>query len=242
MENIKQKKSLTKAKTITIIVSSSVLAVVLALILTFSFVNNAYLSKFAEFKYAEITVAENTDVIGVYNIEADAARCQQLQKALKNTKFSVMQGLLEGKNSGNATFSYFTADENNDGEDETYKTVVKKDELDSITASGDEFLLVLYFDSAKTLTVTETKKHYQYASTTETVKKGTKTEIKYDTVKMLVKTTNGEIEKITLYAYVFKDMALTDVEGAEYRYVAPISVNANGTKLYEALEDLVVLE
>lgn len=143
-----------------------------------------------------------------------------LDKGIKNTSFSVMQGILEGRASG--AYKYKT--QVKEGEKEKERVVLKSNEIASVNSTENTYKLTFIFDKERTVKIE-------------------KDEIKFDRAIVLVADAENEIKTLEVVFYLDKRVGNEAVGNEEldsaYYSVSPAVVNARATSLYDAIADVI---
>lgn len=151
--------------------------------------------------------------------ELDADLSAKLNNGLDETRFSIMQGILEGKVSGKFTFKTEAEEE---GGEET-RVEYSDADIEAVAATATAYKLEFVFDEVKTVEVEGE-------------------EVKFDRAIVLVSDSANEIGslEIVFYQYAMVGNEAEDEEtSSEYYKVSPVVVNANTTSLYAALAEIV---
>ena len=134
-------------------------------------------------------------------------------EGLESVNFSVMQGILEGKVSGEMKFK----------EENDERIEYSDKEIEGVSASASAYKLEFVFANVKTVKIDGE-------------------EIKYDRAIVLVGDANNEIGTLEIVFYEF-DMLGNEVDeeagSTEYYKTYPVTVNAKTTKLFNAIAEII---
>ncbi len=226
-EEAKAKKKVSK---VVIIVGSVLLAIAVAvLVLCLIKVDTVNaIDGYSSVSVYDLNSTERFELVG----DDYADQRVKLEKAMKKTNFSVMQGILEGKASGKLTFK-----KDSSGDDLVYGDNEPDEGVaDTIGFNPDT-------NSFVNATDTQYKLEYKFAELKKITVEGE--EIAFDRAIVLVGNSNNEIGtlEIVLYQYNRVGNDGTDEEDdgntSTYYTVKPIVVNARTTALYNAIANII---
>lgn len=160
-----------KPVTRTIVIISAVLAAILIAVLTLCLVKQTPLYTAVD-GYEAIEVYEGAERRGVLKDKDN--NDLKYTEALKNSGYSIMQGILEGKPGKNLVFK-------KDSSGKAVTTAV--DQIDAITAPEGSYMLEFYYGEEKTVTVEGE-------------------EIKYDRARVIFADSKNEIGDVEIVFYI----------------------------------------
>lgn len=205
-----------------LIITGSILAVLLVAVIVLCAVSIKPFKQFYDYKTVFIDVAGNSNV-GDITAESNKELKAKLDKGLEKSGFSVMHSLLEGALNYGPDFAY---DKDKDGkvikDDNGVKQITEKTfaEVVALTTAADSAIsLEFVFSSEREMEVDGAK-------------------VKYDRVRLNVSTTNGEVQRITIYPFLDRLTHGVNADVSEYR-INPVEVRANTSPLYIALNEIV---
>ena len=136
-----------KALSKTIIIVACVVAVLAVAILVLCLVSLDPVKTLDGYDRVEVYNLSSSDRIEITADKADQKA--KLDKAIDETSFSVMQGILEGK----ASVSYKFKTEVKEGETKESRVEIAAEDIASVAATDTLYKLVFVFSEAKTVTV-----------------------------------------------------------------------------------------
>lgn len=206
-----------KALSKTIIIVACVVAVLAVAILVLCLVSLDPVKTLDGYDRVEVYNLSSSDRIEITADKADQKA--KLDKAIDETSFSVMQGILEGK----ASVSYKFKTEVKEGETKESRVEIAAEDIASVAATDTPYKLVFVFSEAKTVTVEGE-------------------ELTYDRAIVLVGNSNNEIGALEIVFYLDSRVgneAEDEEISSEYYSVSPVVVNARTTQLYNAVGEVV---
>ena len=206
-----------KALSKTIIIVACVVAVLAVAILVLCLVSLEPVKTLDGYDRVEVYNLSSSDRIEITADKADQKA--KLDKAIDETSFSVMQGILEGK----ASASYKFTTEVKEGETKESRVEIAAEDIASVAATDTLYKLVFVFSEAKTVTVEGE-------------------ELTYDRAIVLVGNSNNEIGTLEIVFYLDSRVgneAEDEEISSEYYSVSPVVVNARTTQLYNAVGEVV---
>lgn len=189
-----------------VIITSSVVAALLIAVLVLSLISVNPLTGLLG-GYSNIEVY-NVNTAYPYPVTPDSKT--EMDKAVKDTKFSVMHGILEGR------FVYspkFKTVKNEDGDKE--RVSMNTADIKAVAADSSRYMLLFSYESPKTVKVQGE-------------------EVTFDRAKIKVYDTAGEIEKIEVYAYLYDKINLSPSD--PYYNIDVIEIYTTTSKLMNTLE------
>ena len=204
-----------KALSKTIIIVACVVAVLAVAILVLCLVSLDPVKTLDGYDRVEVYNLSSSDRIEITADKADQKA--KLDKAIDQTSFSVMQGILEGK----ASVSYKFKTEVKEGETNESRVEIAAEDIASVAATDTLYKLVFVFSEAKTVTVEGE-------------------ELTYD--RAIVGNSNNEIGTLEIVFYLDSRVgneAEDEEISSEYYSVSPVVVNARTTQLYNAVGEVV---
>lgn len=209
--------SKTRKISLPIAITGSVLAVIVLAAIVLSFVNISTFAILPKMNHADIFNLSTTNSrLTVTEGSGDEVKYNAFNKAVKGTKFSIIQAVLEGKFDTKAKFV-------------TYKDEDKKKQFKELSAT-----------EVKEIKATATEYMIEFVySKTETLKVEGK-DIEFDRIKVLVGDSSGEIGKMIIYPYLYDriDNAHEGDTASEFYVVRPVKIYANSSKLFSTLKEL----
>lgn len=206
-----------KALSKTIIIVACVVAVLAVAILVLCLVSLDPVKTLDGYDRVEVYNLSSSDRIEITADKADQKA--KLDKAIDQTSFSVMQGILEGKASVSCKFKT----EVKEGETNESRVEIAAEDIASVAATDTLYKLVFVFSEAKTVTVEGE-------------------ELTYDRAIVLVGNSNNEIGTLEIVFYLDSRVgneAEDEEISSEYYSVSPVVVNARTTQLYNAVGEVV---
>ncbi|MCL2598353.1 MAG: hypothetical protein FWD76_00370 [Firmicutes bacterium] len=216
-------------KNIPILIVSAVLVALLAAIIALSFVSSVWLKDRNDFEYANVYEASSTTAykqVGRNTEGNQKKQYDQLVDSFAKTRFSIMQGILEGRWT---TSPRYLTQTNDDGVVEKYQA--KKSEVTNYQAAQGQYLLELNYGlgSQRTLQIPNIRE--------DRAEHGANDTITYDTLLFAIGDSNGEVAEVKVYAYEY-DYFMGSPIDLEDRYVTPFYIYIQTTPLYKAVKDI----
>lgn len=204
-----------KTKSKAFIIIGSILVVLLAAILTLSLVKIDPIGKLPDYSYVNAYNLSGTSPMAA-NDETKA----KLDKGIKDTRFSIMHAMLEGR------FSYgFKFKTYKDEDGKTVRSEMSATDIKNVKATETAYMLEFVYGAPVTMKVQGE-------------------EISFDRIKMLVPDFSGEVGTVELVPYLFDriDNQSDDENISSETYIVnPIKVRLYTSKLTIALADINTL-
>lgn len=203
----------------TFIIVGSIVAALAITVLVLCLVRVKPMSVLDGYTRVEVYNFKSTDRI---EIDADTKGDYKatLDKGIKNTSFSVMQGILEGHPSG--AFKYKT--EVKEGSKDKERVTMRASEIKNVKSTENMYKLTFIFKEARTVKIE-------------------KDEITFDRAIVLVADAENEIKTLEIVFYLDARVDNEAVGNEEldsaYYSVSPAVVNARATSLYNAIGDVI---
>lgn len=183
---------------------------------------------------------KNPEYTEVYNMSATSQTVMTdenrnlIVSALGNqTKYSVMQAVLEWKWDYGYTFKKTT---DPDDEDKIIKDEYTSSEVEAVAATETEYMIVYHYPTAKIVDGQLDN------STLQSIKVEGET-VYFDTVKILVPNTNNNVGRITLVPYISARIGNLVVDNdelsSEFYFVTPITIRADTTAAVEVISGIL---